>query len=1102
MSKIAWLVPDIIEGSGGHRTIFQNVQALIDAGHSCDIYMDGNYNSGKHIKEKVIQFFGETHANFHLGWQLKFEYDLAFATIMYSAKVLHDQDVKAKKAYFVQDYEAFFNPMGDNYLIGENSYRLNLIPITIGNWLSKTLREVYNAPSTHFNFCADLNIYHPTPKVKKEKAVCMIYQPEKPRRGAYMGIEALGILKHWMPEVKIYLYGSRAKGNVWFDHENLELIEIEECNELYNKCEVGLCISSSNPSRIPFEMMAAGLPVVDIYRDNNLYDTPDEGILLADQTPEALAAAMAYLLDNKSIRKDMSQYAVNFMKKNSLEDGFSQFVSNVENILSGKIDTSETIERSYNKPPFTVPCYNNYFLTQQDPKKNVLNENSLTSKLPIKSLGTSVDIWDTIIRRTCHPDEAKINTARHLFLKYNANLNPWFRNPHGLFKERVNCELEIGQNLQSHGFDDEYYIGDVINLWIRKSLLKFTEQDVVNIADELLKVEIRFEKSVTYKDNQILEFLDKNDLNIDEITLFSDFYMSSSQLEEVVDSCKIDFKPKEIISSCELLYNKRTGNAFKHLNENNLIDNKAYCHLGDNKESDYNKPKSLGFRSLHYVNKDEELKRKKLNQLFEKRAWSLEDYIPEIEKELATITTPDSVPNDKKSIFELGVKYSSLFYTFILFVIEECVKEGIETTFYFTREGIFFKKIHDLIAKNNPLSVNVPGTELLEVSRTATFLPSLREFSTNEMMRIWNMYSSQSMGAMIKTFGLNLNNFLEIFEKHDIDPDLPIQYPWKDSKIVNLFEDKNFTGLLEKKCAEKRDLLFEYLSNKGFADSGEKIGIVDIGWRGTIQDNLAHIFKENEIFGYYFGQQQHLNDQPLNVIKKSFGPDARIDPEHVMNILRHVAPIEMISNAPDGSSTGYKRNERGTIETHKKIDSNEDAIFKSFTYYFQEGVLHSIPVISSFIRNHAISAKELQPYCTELLTEIIYNPPKEMAEAYFNLNHNEEFGTGSFSDKNFSVPKILKKKSINSNDWNKIKEFLDETGWPGGFLVKHDNNYLLDRYRSEFINSSSTQRNSKYYTKFRPEKLRNYKFRLIRAYRELGLKETIKKILIKISDKL
>jgi hypothetical protein len=91
-----------------------------------------------------------------------------------------------------------------------------------------------------------------------------------------------------MPDVKIYLYGSSINDSLWFEHENLGLLDLASCNELYNKCSVGLCISSSNPSRIPFEMMNAGLPVVEVWRVNNLYDFNEEAMLLCKQTRKVL----------------------------------------------------------------------------------------------------------------------------------------------------------------------------------------------------------------------------------------------------------------------------------------------------------------------------------------------------------------------------------------------------------------------------------------------------------------------------------------------------------------------------------------------------------------------------------------------------------------------------------------------------------------------------------------------------------------------------------------------------------------------------------------------------------------------------------------------
>ncbi|CAM4471182.1 rhamnosyltransferase WsaF family glycosyltransferase [Paenibacillus tarimensis] len=358
MRKVAWFIPYPTEGSGGHRTIFQNLQYLVDNGYECHAYIEdiGNGLSSEQIGDMIKKYFGPIKAKFYKGFVPEEQYDLIFATAWYTAKHVRDVQQNCRKAYFIQDFEAYFNPMGDGYLLAENSYRYGLMPVTIGRWLSNMMVDEYNTPSNYFEFCADLDVYKKL-NIKKEKAICFIYQPEKPRRCSLIGIEALGIVKHFMPEVKIYLYGSRQKTNVWFEHENLELINIKQCNELYNKSMVGLCISSSNPSRIPFEMMAAGLPVVDIYKENNLYDMPEGGVLLADQTPESIADALMRLLKDEELRNQMSDFGPNFMRDKNLKRGFEQFLDSVNKMFDENYSGISVVEKMYTKPPVVADIY-------------------------------------------------------------------------------------------------------------------------------------------------------------------------------------------------------------------------------------------------------------------------------------------------------------------------------------------------------------------------------------------------------------------------------------------------------------------------------------------------------------------------------------------------------------------------------------------------------------------------------------------------------------------------------------------------------------------------------------------------------------------------
>lgn len=361
--RIAFVMPHPGFGSGGHRTIIQNINALYKEGYEVDIYVEEDFvSTGKMISDKINQYYEYCPADCYVGVVLRKEYDLIFAT---GWTTIDDvKNIKCdKKAYFIQDYEPWFLPMGENYMKVENSYKLGFEPITIGKWLSHKMISEFDSKSQYFDFCANLDVYKKLDNIEKENAICFIYQPEKPRRCDKMGLKALKLVKELKPDIKIYLYGSSLKTLTDLECENLNIIPIEKCNELYNKCKLGLCISASNPSRIPFEMMASGLPVVEIYKENNLYDFPTGAIKLANPTAEGIAATIIDLIDNNKELDKMSKIGSKYMKNYPLEYGFEQFVKAVNNLLYEKEIDNLSIDKTYNEKPII-------------PSKNLINKSN------------------------------------------------------------------------------------------------------------------------------------------------------------------------------------------------------------------------------------------------------------------------------------------------------------------------------------------------------------------------------------------------------------------------------------------------------------------------------------------------------------------------------------------------------------------------------------------------------------------------------------------------------------------------------------------------------------------------------------------------------
>jgi len=361
--RIAWLVPAPLEGSGGHRTIFQNVAALVAAGFECDVYVERAprrhphpYDDGASAHALVERLFGPVPGTFFYGWDLAADYDLAFATAWFTCESLRDSPRVKRKGYFVQDFEPAFSPMNDDYLQAETTYRFGFDGVSIGGWLAHRLPTEFGMACSPTRFGADLSTYRDR-GVERERAICFVYQPEKPRRCTAMGARALSIVKSERPDVRVIFYGSKVKHDVPFAVEHAGLLSLDECAALYARSQIGLCISATNPSRVPFEMMASGLPVVDIFGENNRYDYPAGTVGLAEPTAESLAHAMLGLLDDADERRTRSAAGIEFMRGRTLEAESRDFVAATERLLADARHAPMAVpDRLYIGRPIAAPA--------------------------------------------------------------------------------------------------------------------------------------------------------------------------------------------------------------------------------------------------------------------------------------------------------------------------------------------------------------------------------------------------------------------------------------------------------------------------------------------------------------------------------------------------------------------------------------------------------------------------------------------------------------------------------------------------------------------------------------------------------------------------
>jgi len=159
----------------------------------------------------------------------------------------------------------------------------------------------------------------------------------------------------------------------------------------------------------------------------------------------------------------------------------------------------------------------------------------------------SFDIWDTIIKRKCHPEEIKLHTAKYIVLKYEEQLKEKYKNIYEILRERDCIEEKICKENKEKGKDDECRIIDVFKK-LQKHIFK---EEISDLSEELLNEEIEQEKRCIFINPDILPIFEKYK-NL-KMYCISDFYMGADSLKILLDYLKLPVKIEKIYSSADYL---------------------------------------------------------------------------------------------------------------------------------------------------------------------------------------------------------------------------------------------------------------------------------------------------------------------------------------------------------------------------------------------------------------------------------------------------------------------------------------------------------------------------------------------------------------------
>ncbi len=316
---VAFAIPPFSIGSGGHNIIFQLVLRLERMGHTCSIWVHDPLAERAHegaavMRRTAVEHFAAINAPVYKGFAQWYGADVAVATGWQTVFPLLEQPGVRARAYLINDHEPEFYPTSAEATWAAETYRQGLYGIAGSPWLRDLYIEHYGGSAGSFQYGVDHEVYRPRPLERRRDTIVFYCRAVTQRRAVALGILALAELRARRPDLRIVLFGDRDPLPTPFAYEHIGIATPEQLAWVYSEATVGICLSLTNYSLIPQEMLACGLPCIDLEGASASSVFGQDGpVELVPFDADALATAAEGLLDDDELWNRRSRAGMEFV---------------------------------------------------------------------------------------------------------------------------------------------------------------------------------------------------------------------------------------------------------------------------------------------------------------------------------------------------------------------------------------------------------------------------------------------------------------------------------------------------------------------------------------------------------------------------------------------------------------------------------------------------------------------------------------------------------------------------------------------------------------------------------------------------------------------
>lgn len=526
------------------------------------------------------------------------------------------------------------------------------------------------------------------------------------------------------------------------------------------------------------------------------------------------------------------------------------------------------------------------------------------------------DFFDTLAIRDCSPEETLYEWAKQISVLIGFEISPSI-----IYRVRKDVELK----LKKIGNTEEPTYNQLIENTFYELFPQIdSEEKRRKFLNESRIIEEKIECGHISIKKETIDFVRKLSEN-HRLIIVSDFYMDSSIFWKILKKNSIDICFEKIFVSSELGIRKSTGNLYKYVLGNLEITSDSLIMLGDNARSDYEVPKSIGIGAI------------KIEAKYPNRRKD-EQYIQNIYKELMNYEE-----NNPLSGYLPEIAY------FISRLHVELTKHSAKNVLFCSREGQLIKQLFDTYEEIFFPNQRI-NSSYFYVSRKATLLPSLKQFEVENFDSIFRQFDKLKVEDFLNNLGFSIEEANKVCQEAIVNKTDYISSNENDKIKKKLSDSTFFIAKYDEKRKCQRGLFYQYIEQLGFNVANDIITIVDIGWKGTIQDNISNCLPEGVVVeGFYLGLR--LMEYNIKNKERKQGIIFSDYPNKSANfeLLNRGAMFwERIFSADHGPVVGYEAVQN---MVSPKIDSKEELALHQFMKPYQDAMAKSFEKLMQAYRS-------------------------------------------------------------------------------------------------------------------------------------------------------